>query len=142
MNLIYNKKKLSQIGEKYHLKFIILHGSYATGRNDHLSDLDIAVLKKNGSKGENLFKLQEELSKLFSAMNGDLDFKTLHKVDPFFRFEVIQRGILLYGDRAEYEEFKAFAHRAYEDAEPLLKLEQILIRKYQKHLNKIAIHHA
>lgn len=41
------KQKLHDLGKIYDLRFIILHGSYATGTATIDSDLDIAILEKN-----------------------------------------------------------------------------------------------
>ncbi|MBU4451109.1 MAG: nucleotidyltransferase domain-containing protein [Actinobacteria bacterium] len=40
------KQKIKKIGNKYNLKLILLHVSYATGKVRHYSDLDIAVIGK------------------------------------------------------------------------------------------------
>ena len=144
MNMIsYNKPQLARVARKYRLKFVILHGSYATGRSHHGSDLDIAVLgEKEVSFGQHL-KLYGDFSDIFGDnAKRELDLKTLHKVDPLFRYEVTRDGVLLYGDPSEYEEYKAVSYRSYEDARPLRELEALLSRKYQRHLNAVAAQYA
>lgn len=71
-----------------------------------------------------------ELAEIFGDSPGrDLDLKALHGVDPFFRYEVTREGVLLYGDPADYEEFKAYAYRDYIDSADLRELERILLEK-------------
>ena len=38
------KEKIRKIAEKYHLKLVLLFGSFANGKHREDSDLDIAVL--------------------------------------------------------------------------------------------------
>ena len=61
-------------------------------------------------------------TKLKLPAQTDLDFKTLNKVDPLFRYQVIKDGKLLYGNPTDYEDYKAYSYRAYEDARPLFEL--------------------
>ena len=125
----YNKKQLTRIALKYKLKFVILHGSYATGRSHKGSDLDIAVLAKKELGFKQMLKLYGELADIFGDnTRRELDMKTLNRVDSLFRYEVTRDGVLLYGDPTDYEEYKAVSYRMYEDAKPLRDLEMILIR--------------
>lgn len=132
----YNKAQLARIAREYKLKFVILHGSYATERSHKGSDLDIAILANQELDFDKYLGLCSKLDNLF--LGRELDCKTLHKVDSLFRYEVVRDGVLLYGNPTDYEEFKAFTYRAYEDARPLRELEEIMSRKHQKHLNTIA----
>lgn len=137
--LSIDQKRLSKIAQKYELKFVILHGSYATGKPREDSDLDIAILGRKPLDFSVFLKVHGEMADIFGDNTSrELDFKTLHRVDPFFRYEVVRTGKLLYGNPTEYEEFKAFAYRAYDDAKPLFELEEILVKKYQTHLNNLS----
>lgn len=139
MKISIDKKNIGRIGRKYGLRFVILHGSAVNGLFRPDSDIDIAILGKKDISFETILKIHGEVSYLLKNIKDhDLDLKTLNKVDPFFRYEVVRTGVLLYGNPADYEEYKSYALRAYEDAQPLLKLERHLIKKYQRHLNKLA----
>lgn len=139
----YNKKQLERVAKKYKLKFVILHGSHATGLPHKGSDLDIAVLGKNEITFGDQIKLHGEFSDIFGdTPQRELDLKTLHKIDSLFRYEVVRDGVLIFGDSTDYEDFKAFAYRAYEDERPLRELEAVLSKKYQRHLNKITLPYA
>lgn len=143
MAFTYDKQKLVKIAKRFHLKFIVLHGSYATGQQRRDSDLDIAVLGKRQIDFDTQLKLHIKLAEIFGdSPRRELDLKTLHRVDPLFRHEVVSDGVLLYGDPTAYEEFKSFTERAYRDARSLFELERTLSRKYQKHLMQLAAAYA
>jgi predicted nucleotidyltransferase len=140
MEIDYDKIKLAAIAKKYNLKFVILHGSYSSGFPDKESDLDIAALASQPLEFKDELRAYGELENAFELPpSKEFDFKTLNKVDPLFRYEVIRGGKLLYGDPTAYEEYKAFAFRAYQDARPLLDLEHHLVQKFQTHLNALYV---
>ncbi|MEK7161158.1 MAG: nucleotidyltransferase domain-containing protein [Patescibacteria group bacterium] len=140
MKIDYDKNKLAKVAKDFGLKFIILHGSFANGVPDKESDLDIAALAHTPLDFKKELQLYGTLNDVFHLPpQTDLDFKTLNKVDPLFRYEVTRGGILLYGDPTEYEEYKAFAFRSYYDSRPLLDLEHHLIKKFQTHLNSLYV---
>lgn len=124
------KEKILGIGKTYNLRFAILHGSYAKRSERKNSDLDIAVLGYEKIKFDQFLDLYGEFTGLFGDnKNRELDFKTLHGVDSLFRYEVTKDGILLYGNRTDYEEFKAYAYRSYIDSRDLRNLELTLLKK-------------
>jgi predicted nucleotidyltransferase len=140
MKLDYDSVKFNTIAKDFGLKFVILHGSFSNGIPDKESDLDIAALAEPELAFRRELELYGALDEVFKLPpETDLDFKTLNKVDPLFRYEVVRGGKLLYGDPTAYEEFKAFAFRAYEDARPLLDLEHHLVKKFQTHLNALYV---
>ena len=133
-----NQNLISGLAKKYGLKFIILHGSYATGKQRLDSDVDIAVVGKHDVPFGQILKLHGDMGEVLELpLSVDLDLKSLNKVDPLFRYEVTRDGKLLFGNAADYEDFKAFSLRAYEDARPLLDLEHHLARKFQVYLNSL-----
>ena len=143
MNFIFDKKLLASVAEQYQLNFVILHGSYATGRSRPDSDVDIAVVRKQALSFDELTKLQGELAGIFGdTATRELDIKSLYGADPFLRHEVVRDGLLLYGDPAFYEDYKATTGRMFTDARPLFDLERVLVAKYQKHLNSISAEYA
>ncbi|MBI2426977.1 MAG: nucleotidyltransferase domain-containing protein [Candidatus Kerfeldbacteria bacterium] len=137
--ITYSKKKLAKVAKLYDLKFVILHGSHAKNAAHIGSDCDIAVLGNTVLDSSRILQLHGDMADVFGDdPDRELDLKTLHKVDPLFRYYVVRDGVLLYGDHTAYEEFKSFAYRAYEDSRPLRELERILSLKYQRHLNALA----
>jgi len=131
------KQKIKHIGKKYNLKLIIFHGSYATGRIKRDSDLDIGILGKKPLDYETVGKIYLDLEEIFGNNDSrELDVKSLHKIDPLFRYHVAKDSQLIYGNTIDYNEFRAYAFRLYCDSRDLFKLERLLVSKYQDHLNK------
>jgi predicted nucleotidyltransferase len=136
MRVNFDQLKLEDIARRFSLKFVILHGSFAKGSTHKQSDLDIAALAEQALDFRKELTLYGEMGEIFKLPpETDLDFKTLNKVDPLFRYEVTRDGKLLYGNAVDYEDYKAFAFRAYEDARPLFELERLQIYKFQSYLN-------
>jgi len=131
------KKQIQKVGKKYNLKLVLLHGSYATGEACKESDLDIAVLGKKPIDFGKLLEIHGELAKIFGDnRQRELDLKSLHKADPLFCYQVAKNSQLLYGSSFDYDEFRAYAFKAYYDAKDLFNLEHKLIKKYQDYLNR------
>ena len=134
------KDQLRKISETYNLRFIILHGSYAKRTSRPGSDLDVAILGKRYIDGRSYLKIFGELENVFgNNEERELDMKTLHHVDPLFRYQVTRDSVLLCGNPAEYEEFKAYAFRDYMDSKDLRDLEEVLLRKS---ITKFSNHYA
>lgn len=124
------QKEIERIAEKFHLRFVVLHGSYATGKNRPGSDLDIAILGKKPLSWDEMLGAVGEFSDIFGdSKNRELDLKQIHNIDSLFRFLIVRDGMLLYGDRTDYDGFRAFAYRDYVDSEDLRKLQDTLLRK-------------
>lgn len=134
------KQKIKKIGEDFNLKLIILHGSYAKKTPRKESDLDIAFLTEKPIDFETELKLYSALSDIFGDNQArELDIKSLHGVDPFFRYQVMKDGVLIYGDPHDFYIFKVYAIRAHQENKKLYKLKEILLRKRQKHLEKLYV---
>lgn len=136
----FDKITLEKIAKKYRLRFVILHGSRATGKEHAQSDIDIAVVPEKHMDIMTVLKIIAPFSLLFSE-NGecvDMDLKSMEGADPLFRYEVTHVGVLLYGNPTDYEEYKAISARMYDDARPLFDLERQLVHKYQQYLNSLS----
>lgn len=129
------ERRITKIGKKYKLKLAVIYGSSARGRSHKTSDLDIAVLGEKQLDFKTLLELYSEFGRIFK--DKEVDVKSLHRVDPFFRYQVMQDSILIYGDHLEYHNFKAYAFRAYMDSKDLLRLEKILSQKTISYLRQL-----
>ncbi len=124
----YRPEQLAQSARELGLQMVILFGSRATRRALHPeSDLDIAVLDRQGSTQARWVEVSMALSEVFRSY--DLDLVFLDTVDALFRLEIMRRGILLYGDRDTWDTYRVFAYRDFVDTEDLRRLEDILFRK-------------
>lgn len=129
------QKKINEIGKKYSLDLIILHGSQATGKIVTKNpDIDVAVYRHGGIP----FKEHTDLVNNFIGVFGDdVDLKTLHHKNPLFRFEVMRDAQLLYGNEKFFNEFFLYAYKTYQDARPLYGNLAIIQKKRQELLNKL-----
>jgi len=130
------KDQVREIGEKFGLKLILLYGSYAKGTQTELSDLDIAVMGKKPLDFNVHIKLYGEFSGVFGDIKRDLDVQLLERKDPLFLYQVAKNSQLFYGTTFDYNEFRAYAFRAYRDSKDLRALQDKLMMRYQEHLYK------
>lgn len=131
------QQKIEEVGRKYRLKFILLHGSYATDKIRRGSDLDIALLGEKPIEFDELSAIYNDLAEIFGDdPQRELDIKSLHKADPLFFFFFAKDSQLLYGDLTDFNEFKAYAFSNYFDSKDLFHLEKILVKKFQNYLNQ------
>lgn len=130
----FSKQTMVPLVRAYGLRFVILHGSQVTGMARGDSDIDIAVLPAKSLRPRQFLSLANDLARVLGTPN--VDCKSLDRVDAFFRYQTVKHGILLAGDPTSYEEFKAYARRAYDDTKSLRSLEQILIKKSQQHFHE------
>jgi len=131
------KQALAEIAKAYDLKLIILHGSYATGKEHEGSDLDIAVLERTPLEFRKFLELYAKMGEVLgNTFERELDLKSLHHADPLFLHHVAKDSILLYGNSTDYNDFQAHAFVRYMDSKDLRDLENVLVHKYQAHLNQ------
>lgn len=121
------KPEMAKVAQKHNLALIILYGSQATGKAREESDVDIAVLGKRKIPSDALLNLDDEFARIFRAR--ELDVKSLHNTNPFFRYQVMRDGVLLYGKSYDYNSYKAYAFRDYNDSKDLLKLKRIIVER-------------
>lgn len=120
------QKQIQEIGKKFDLVFVIIFGSVVNGKRTPRSDLDIGVLMENKPEYKDFKKLYSAFSKVFETENVDLRF--LNRADPFFRFQVVKNGKLIYGDRTEFDKYFSYAYKSYvDDYLTLSELEDELI---------------
>ena len=131
----FQKEALTSIGNARQLRFIILHGSYAKGKERPWSDLDIAVLGRKRISFDDWSKIYNDIADVFADYRDqELDVKSLHGVEHLFRYYVTRDGVLLYGDPTDYAEYKCYAFRDFVDSADLRGLERALTRAKQEML--------
>jgi len=132
------KKKINQIAKKFQLVFVVVFGSQAKEQEQKTSDLDIAVLTKKKISYQLFSRLFGQLSEVFKGENIDLRF--LNQADPFFRFQVVKNGVLIYGEKNQFENYFAYAYKSFvDDAQPLLTQQKKLIYEKLKNLEKAVL---
>ena len=120
------KEKIRKIAEKYHLKLVLLFGSFANGKHREDSDLDIAVLGSREVFFNEQISLTNGLSLIF---NKNIDLSVLNMANPLLLFQASNNSILLYGSRKEFLKFKLYAFNVYNDYAPYFEMEKNLNKK-------------
>lgn len=126
-------KEIKRVAQGYRLKLVILYGSHARGTAKETSDVDIAILGESPLDLDAVLDITNELSSIFES--DDVDVKSLHHTNPFFRYQVTKDGVLLFGKEHDFISFKAYAFRDYVDSQSLLRLKEKLVRERVKNLN-------
>lgn len=93
-----------------------IHGSYATGHQTPLSDLDLAVLFPPGHHLE--FRQELELLSELCEVAGeeDLNVILLRRVPPVLQYKVLSTGRLIYeGDPEAHSDFIELVIKRYGD---------------------------
>lgn len=89
------RKVLSPILDKYNVKKAILFGSYAKGKANEKSDIDLLV--DSGLKGLSFFGLVNDIEESFRIPVDVFDLREIIK-DSEIDFEIKQSGVLIYGE--------------------------------------------
>ena len=130
------KTQLAEIAEKHQIKLMTVYGSQINGKTHANSDLDIGIfLKENPKSFQTLLAAQSELEKVFD--NYRLDVRYLNSAKPFFLFEAVYKGKLLYGSNYDYAKLCAKSFKQFIDTKSLRDLRDKMIKNRQlKLLNK------
>lgn len=125
-------EKIENIAKKYGLRLLVLFGSRAVGTHHEKSDFDIAYISVGELSFPDRLQLIISLEDLFKTER--IDLVNLSTANILFRYEIMQRGKLLYGDESLYSSCRRLAFRDFLDSRSLLRLESLLIKKRQKML--------
>lgn len=128
------QKQINKIGERYDLFLIVLYGSAAKGLLRKGSDIDVAVLGNKKITFEQIVDLINEFTDVFER---EVDAKSLHNTNPLFRYQVMKDGVLLYGNQHQFNKFKLYCIRVYQENQKLRNLRDLLLKKRQKHLEEL-----
>ena len=131
------KPEIAKVAQKHNLALVILYGSQATGKARDGSDVDIAVLGKKRFPPEQIISLYSDFDDVFKVK--ELDVKSLHNANSFFRYQVVKDGVLLYGDSHQYNFFKLYVIRYFQENKKMRELRDFMLKKRQNHLNKIYV---
>jgi predicted nucleotidyltransferase len=121
--------RLAAVCERLGVRMLVLFGSCAPGglAPTAQSDVDLAFLPRDDAPPVRLLDLDGELAALFGGRS--IDLASLRGADPLFRWEVMDRAVLLYGDIDDFLAFRAYAYRDFVDSADLRALEQALCEK-------------
>ena len=109
------KPGLEKLAVKYELDLLVLLGSYGTkhflpGR----SDIDIAFLSRKQLQPDQYLRLMADLGALFR--HDRLDLIDLRKASPLLKFEIADKGRLLFhSEEGYFERYRLYCLRYYYD---------------------------
>jgi len=107
------------------IKFLYLFGSFATGKENPMSDIDLALMVDQSKIDDDLTEFRLNLiSDFMDILNRvDIDLVLLDSANLFLRYNVLKTGVLLF-ERDEYARkiFTFETVRDYLDFEPLARV--------------------
>jgi uncharacterized protein len=136
-SLDYDAAALEAAAERLGARMVVLFGSFATGNPPPGpdSDIDIALSLRPGTAPPGHLRMLEALEPAFPGRN--LDPVRLADADPLFRWEIMEPGLLLFGDPLDFLEYRAFAYRDFVDSADLRALERTLFEKRMAYVREV-----
>jgi predicted nucleotidyltransferase len=107
---------------------LYLYGSYAEGRANALSDVDVAILARADLSREQLWELEARCS---ARWPESVDLRVLNLAPLPFRYEVTARGQRLWAADAQVADWESLTWRLYWDFRPRLERDW---RHYVQHV--------
>lgn len=117
-----DKEKLEEVREKHKLQLILLHGSQVSGKTHPKSDVDIAVVRKDGKIDLKLLELIKDLSE--ALQTEKIDVSDLTHADPLFLCNVVIGSKLISGEKSDFDSLVKLAFHKYSDYIPYLEDER------------------
>ncbi|GIW53551.1 MAG: hypothetical protein KatS3mg081_2906 [Gemmatimonadales bacterium] len=103
---------LAGLADRYQIRLLLLHGSYAKNTIHSSSDLDLAVLLHQPERWRDIaVDLIADLHRLFPGHEIDLVF--LHRADPLLAWHILRDGKPLIGNPGDLENRRRYAWRLY-----------------------------
>jgi len=127
--MLHDPATLGDACARLRIRLLVLFGSHAGGAPapGPDSDVDLAIAYQRGAPVPPFRDLFAALSEAFPDRTPDPVH--LPDADPLFRWEILRRGRLLYGDVDDFLEYRAFAYRDFVDSADLRRLEEVLFEK-------------
>jgi predicted nucleotidyltransferase len=122
-----NSRLLQQIAADHGVELLVQFGSTVTGTTHARSDVDLAVLFKEGDR---LIDRAADLSvALPAAVPGEIDLAILNHADPLLLKQVTEHGVLLHGSPNRWQEFRAYAFKRYQDHRRFFEMERAYVER-------------
>lgn len=121
------EKRLRKLFEGKGVLLGYLFGSFARGEELPSSDIDIAVLLPE----ENPFLFQELVAEIRKTLGTErFELVILNRVPPFFAFEVVAEGVVVYArDEETLNDFEMNTIRKFQDTAYLRKVQDEYLKK-------------
>ena len=92
------------------LQALYIFGSYADGTATNTSDIDIAYLTTETLDPTQRWDISQKLAILLSR---DIDLIELTETNTIFRYQILSKGIRIYGEGYDVENFETLAYSFY-----------------------------
>lgn len=119
---------LDEIARRHHMSLVVRFGSTVTGHVHPGSDVDLAILFEHFPVG-----LDAELSAiadLQSVGHGrSVDVTVLNRADPLLLKQVSEHAVLEYGTDRQFDAFRRYAFKRYQDHRPFLDMERDYVER-------------
>jgi predicted nucleotidyltransferase len=124
------RERLAQVAQQHRLELVIAFGSSVTGKTHAQSDLDLAVRLHSRSDLETAeySELVHALQQIFPGRAIDLTL--INHADPLLLHEIAERGALLYGEMAAFQELRIYAFKRFQDHRRFLKMERRYVEQF------------
>ncbi len=120
LNLVYEALS-TLLNQSHFISNALVFGSYASGKNSNLSDIDIAI---ETTREIDILEMGNLISILQSELNIKIDLvilNNLYKNSPLLAYNVYQNHqIIFIKDREKYQNFKLNALHNYLDFKPII----------------------
>ncbi|MGO1819654.1 MAG: type VII toxin-antitoxin system MntA family adenylyltransferase antitoxin [Senegalia sp. (in: firmicutes)] len=109
------KRFINHIDNKHEIEFAYLFGSIAKGKENKLSDIDVAVkFKNNYNNMKDMLIRGEIIDSASKFFDKNVDIISLDKASIFLKYEVIKDGIVI-KDNLNRATFESLVLREYFD---------------------------
>ncbi len=127
MNPKINKERLKNLCQKYNIQLLILHGSYATGKAEDKSDIDIGILSQEKFDLNNQLNILNDFSEVF----GDkFDPVFLNGAEPLISYQVAIHGKPLFEEtKGIFQRFRIQAVARYMDSKKFRIMEKSYLKR-------------
>lgn len=118
-----DQQELARIADKHGIRLLLQFGSSVTGQLHPHSDIDFAVrLERMPGTIEQEADLVADLQTLVTGR--DVDVAVINRADPLLLKQIAAHAALVYGSTHDFEAFKLYAFKRYQDHRPYFEMER------------------
>lgn len=123
------QENFKDLAEGCNISLLYVFGSYAKGKNTASSDLDIAVLLKEGFRPMDKLNLLGELTSVFKR--EDIDLVIMNSANSVLRHQIIKYGKLVYMENEDVKvSFEVKTLKEYMDMEPFRRTQMKYVKEW------------
>ena len=121
-------QEIAEIARKHGIRLLLQFGSSVTGRLHAQSDVDFAVLLE---RVPDTLTAEADLAADLQALvpGQEADVTLINRADPLLLKQITDHARLVYGTPREFDAFKLYAFKRYQDHRRYLKLEREYVER-------------